>query len=582
MHVVYDLSMASLTRKVIRGRAYYYLRECQRVGGKPKIVFQRYVGTVDDVLRRLASPDPAKVAASPLPAREADVVSFGAEAALYDLAVELDLVGRIDRRLPKRERSAPSIGTYLLLAAIQRAVAPGSKASLAEWHAQSVLRRLLPARAEQLSSQRFWDAMSRVAATDIVAIEAEVASDVVRRYSIDVRCLLFDCTNFFSFIDSFNDRPTLPQRGHSKEGRASLRVLGMALLCTADFDLPLFHRVYPGNQTDAPTFRAILGDLVKRCNALSPSLSDTTLVFDKGNNAEDNLATVAAAGLHFIGSLVPTQHSELLAIPRTELQPIDGFPSVRALRTKKRVYGTERTVVVTFNQELYDTQVQTLEREVHKRLLKLHELEKSLACWRGVPRSGRRPTVEGTRGEVTRILSGRHMKELLRVEVTVGTDNIPCVAASLDRDAWDRLDQTLLGKNLLFTDHDDWTDAQIIAGYRSQHHVESDFRRLKDPHHLAFRPAYHWTDQKLRVHAFTCVLALLLCNLLRRKLAAVVGPSLSVHRLLDELGAIREVTSIHDKEPGARSPVFTHTLSSMSETQRTLYDLLKLERHRAR
>jgi transposase len=579
--MVYDLSMASLTKKIIRGRAYFYLRECQRVGGKPKIVFQRYLGTVDDVLQRLASPDPSKVAAIPLPPREANVISFGSEAALYDLAVELDIVGRIDRRLPKRERSAPSVGTYLLLAAIQRAVAPGSKASLAEWHAQSVLRRLLPARAEQLSSQRFWDAMDRVDSTDIIALEAEITSEVVRRYNLDLRCLLFDCTNFFSFIDSFNDRPCLPQRGHSKEGRASLRIVGLALLCTADFDVPLFHHLYPGNQTDAPTFRAVLSDLVTRCNAISPSLSDITLVFDKGNNAKDTLATVADAGFHFIGSLVPTQHPDLLAIPRTELQPVDGFPSVRALRTKKRVYGTTRTVLVTFNQELYDAQVKTLEREMHKRLLKLHELERSLTRWRGASRSGRRPTVDGTRNEVARVLSGRHMKELLRVDVTVGLDTIPSVAAAIDADAWVRLQQTLLGRNLLFTDRDDWTDAQIVAGYRSQHHVESDFRRLKDPHHLAFRPAYHWTDQKLRVHAFTCVLALLLCNVLRRKLAAA-GHALSVHRLLDELGAIREVTGLYDQKPGARRPLLTHTICTMTETQRQLYDTLTLEKHRAR
>ena len=30
--------MPSLTKKMIKGRAYYYLRQCQRVDGKPKIV----------------------------------------------------------------------------------------------------------------------------------------------------------------------------------------------------------------------------------------------------------------------------------------------------------------------------------------------------------------------------------------------------------------------------------------------------------------------------------------------------------------------------------------------------------------
>jgi len=579
--MMYDLSMASLTKKIIRGHAYYYLRECQRVGGKPKIVSQRYLGTVEDVLARLQVPDPAKVSAVPLTPREADVVSFGAEAALYDLAHELGIVECIDDRLPKREQGAPSVGTYLLLAALQRAIAPGSKASLAQWHAQSCLRRLMPARSSQLSSQRFWDAMDRIKVDDLAALEEQIVIDLVHRSALDVRCLLFDCTNFFSFIDSFNDRPSLPQRGHSKEGRASLRIVGMALLCSADFDVPLLHHLYPGNQPDAPTFRSVLSQVVARCRAVAPALSDITLVFDKGNNAADNLAEIAAAKLHFIGSLVPTQHPDLLVIASSEMDPVEGFPSVRAKRLRKTLYGVERTVLVTFNQELYDAQAQTIERELQKRLLTLTELQQSLHRWRTASRGGRRPTVQGTQHKVNAILSGRHMRELISVEVSAGPDHLPQLTFAPNRDAFHQLATTLLGKNLLFTDRDAWTDSQIVAGYRSQYHVESDFRRLKDPHHLAFRPAYHWTDQKLRVHAFTCVLALLLCNLLRRRLDQA-GLHLSVDAMLDHLGGIREVINLHDKTPGARRPVITHTLSRLSETQRRLYDVLKLERHRVR
>jgi transposase len=577
IRIVYDLSVASLTKKVIRGRAYYYLRECKRVDGKPKIVFQKYLGTVEDVTERLGAPD----AAQPLVPREADVESFGAEAALYDLAAQLDLVARIDRRLPKRQHNAPSVGTYLLLAALQRAVAPGSKADLAQWHGQSVLRRLLPARAEQLSSQRFWDTMDRIEPADLVAIEEEITVEVVRRWGVDLRCLLFDCTNFFSFVDSFNDRPTLPQRGHSKEGRASLRIIGMALLATADFDVPLFHHLYPGNQTDAPTFRSVLPDLVARCRALSPALTDITLVFDKGNNAEDNLEAIAGTGLHFIGSLVPTHHPDLLAIPRKDLVPVEGFPTVSALRVNKTIYGVERTVVVSFNQELFDAQAETLQREIKKRLLKLHELQCSLRRRRTRKRGGKRPTVDTVTSKVNGILTGRHMKQLLHVEVTAAPDGSPTISYRQDRAGWTQLSRTLLGKNLIFTDHDDWTNAQIVSGYRSQHHVESDFRRLKNPHHLAFRPTYHWTDQKLRVHAFTCVLALLLCSLLRRTLHHA-GLSLSIEQLLDELGGIREVTNLYESAPQSRKPVVTRTLSRLSDTQRQIYDLLQLDRYRAR
>ena len=33
-------NMASITKKMIRGKPYYYARECKRVKGKPKIVWQ--------------------------------------------------------------------------------------------------------------------------------------------------------------------------------------------------------------------------------------------------------------------------------------------------------------------------------------------------------------------------------------------------------------------------------------------------------------------------------------------------------------------------------------------------------------
>ena len=77
---------------------------------------------------------------------------------------------------------------------------------------------------------------------------------------------------------------------------------------------------------------------------------------------------------------------------------------------------------------------------------------------------------------------------------------------------------TRLGKTILFTDRTDWTDAEVVRGYRSQHHVESAFRDLKHVKHLSLRPQRHWTDQKIRVHVFYCVLALMLCGLLRREL----------------------------------------------------------------
>jgi transposase len=140
------------------------------------------------------------------------------------------------------------------------------------------------------------------------------------------------------------------------------------------------------------------------------------------------------------------------------------------------------------------------------------------------------------------------------------------------------LQRTLLGKTILFTDNADWTDAALVRGYRSQHQIESGFRDLKDPQHIALRPQRHWTDQKIRVHVFYGILALLLCSLLRRELHRR-GIDQSLPRILEQLGQIREVGVIYPVSGDQRSPTMQMTFSRMTEEQRLLYETLALGRY---
>lgn len=562
--------MASLTKKIIRGKPYYYLRESKRVNGKPKIVSTIYLGPPQRLLDRLLRPEPAKVA----------LAEFGASAAVFTLAQALEVVATIDRHVPKRGGQGPSVGEYLLVAALNRCIAPCSKAQIGDWYAKTALRRLLPLAAGQLTSQRFWDNMARVTPAHIAAIERDLARTAVARFGLDLRCLLFDATNFFTFLDSFNARATLPQRGHSKEGRANLRLLGLALLVTSDGEVPLFHHTYAGNQHDAVTFKSVAGELFDRCRALTQGASDITLVFDKGNNSGDTLAIVGASPVHFVGSLVPTQHHDLLSISRTAMRRLDPtqLPAVWAYRTRKVVFGVERTILCTFNHELFDAQTRTLAREIRKRKRKLQTLQARLK--RRHPGSrGKAPTVEGVQKHVKEILRGRHMADLFTVTVRQSRHRLPRLAVRYREQAYRHLAATLLGKTLIFTDRTDWSEEQIILAYRAQHHVEADFRRLKDPHYLTFRPTFHWTDQKLRVHAFYCVLALMMLNLLRRQLAQA-GIPLSIVKMMDLLTDIREVTLLYPPPPGSKKPFARTVLSDLDPIQRNIVDVLGLERSR--
>jgi transposase len=572
-------SMASLIQKTIRGRAYYYARACRRVNGKPTIVWQKYLGRADDIIAALAPSRPTTQ--PPARRREAIITEFGAVVALYDLAQQLQLSDHIDRHVPKAG-PGPSVGTYLLLAAINRCVAPCSKVRMARWFEGTALRRLLEVRTAQLTSQRFWDHMARVSPQAIELIERDLTSHLVRRFDLDVRRVLFDATNFFTFIDTFNSRGTLAQRGKSKEGRAALRIVGLALLVTADFHIPLFHRTYPGNQPDGPTFAGLTAELIERHRLIASQVESVTLIFDKGNCSADNLQAVENSPYHFISSLVPTYHPELLKVPARRFRSLeaDGLPGVKAYRTTKEIFGIKRTVVVTYNDALFVAQSRTLLREIAKRQRQLDELRtRLLRHQEGEVRGGKRPTAAGIRKTIDGYLKARHMKELFEIQLDEH-EGLPVLTYQFRTAAWRKLQRTLLGKTILFTDQASWSDAEIVRGYRGQHQAESAFRCLKSPHHVSLRPQHHWTDQKIRVHVFYCVLALLLCSVLRRQLHRH-GIDRSIPALLADLGRIREVGILTQGRSEGEPPQLEMTLSRLTKEQRRLYDALDLKRYAA-
>src|ERR1035441_10993644 len=109
--------MASLTPKTLKGRTYYYARECQRVNGKPKIVKTVYLGSLDHIIQAVTHPQ------EPLRPQTVRLASFGDVAALFDQACQIGLIELIDAQIPKRDQGL-SVGQYLLLAAINRAAPP--------------------------------------------------------------------------------------------------------------------------------------------------------------------------------------------------------------------------------------------------------------------------------------------------------------------------------------------------------------------------------------------------------------------------------------------------------------------------
>jgi transposase len=565
--------MPSLTRKLINGRPYYYARWCQRVDGRPKIVKTLYLGPIENLIQT------AESAQQPLPPHTAEVSHFGEVAALYDQAAQLGLIELIDAQLPKRDQGL-SVGQYLVLAALNRAAHPTSKTKLADWYRRTILPRLIPATGDQLSSQAFWNHMERVEPADIQAIETKLSTRLLQQLKLDLRTLVYDGTNFFTYINTRNPA-TLPARGHNKQKRTDLRQVNLGLLVSTDFHVPLMHQVYTGNLTDATAFQTLSEELAQRYRVLAEGCQHITLIFDKGNNSIDAFEHLDQSAFHFVGSLVPSQHPDLLKIPLDQLRPLSGsrLEGVSAYRTQKKVFGQERTVLITFNEALLEGQLQGITANLEKARGKLAALQEGLRRHQqGRVKGGRVPQAESVRKQVEQILSGQYLKELLHCEVTDGA--VPSLRYRSDTAALSRMVETQLGKTLLFTDNADWTDEQIVLGYRAQHHIESAFRDMKNPHFLGWSPMFHWTDSKIRVHAFYCVLALLLTSLLRRSLHSK-GIDLSLTRLMEVLGSIQQVLLIYPRQPGQRNPRMATCLSRLEEEPQRVYDALDLGRYQA-
>jgi len=534
--------MPSLQPVKRKGHTYWRIVSCRRVNGKPTPYVVAYLGKADDILKRLDGADEARVRSW----------SHGAVAALYGLARELRIAELIDshlsrsgrRRRPSFKATGPippqsndglTVGQSLTLVAIGRACHATSKRAFAQWAKTTTLGQLADVDLDRLTSQHFWDQMDQLPVELVEPIERDLIADVVQRFQIPLDTLLFDATNFFTFIASSNDHCQLPARGKQKQKRNDLRQVGVALLCSRLHGIPLWHRTYGGNVADSTCFSEALSSLKQRIGDLHRDTESLTVVYDKGNVSRANQQKVDESKLHYLSALTVASQRELVDEANPLLAPVaiaEG-EEVPAYRTKKEIWGAERTVVVLCSERLRQGQMAGVMQHVAKAQLWLSEQADTLR--RGKQRRDR-ARIER---DIESYLQGRQqLSEVIHFDLA-GNDPHLSLTFEFDQAAFDALAQDTFGRLVLMTDRHDWSTADIIRAYHGQAAVEAVFAHLKDPDHLALRPQHHWTDQKIHVHVFTCILGYLLASLLHLRARRASAPYASIESLLDALGRVR-------------------------------------------
>jgi len=564
--------MASLVAKKKGNKLYYYVVESARVDGKPRIVHQAYLGTAE----KLAEMVRDRTAPVPLAATTRE---FGLPAALWAAAQKTGVWDLLDSLWP-RPRSGPSPTHYLLLAAIHRICQPGPKTQVPDWYRSSILSGLWGFPAERFTSQAFWDVFEQIlpegqeglspADDPLEQAQLRLLGVWKEKQLVSRRLLAYDTTNFYTYIASTNTRNQLAQRGHNKQGRHNLRQVGLSYVLDGEHGLSLCHHVYPGNVADVEEFSTALVRITHMLDQNQIARQTVTLVLDKGSAALANTVALEEAGVGWISALPWNQAPVELRSRAIEALPLcsSAQPGVRAGAEKMLVHGREYLCVVKYSASFAGEQLHSLTTSLSRVLQSLRrlaqELNKPKARWKQ----------DQIERKIRRWLSIPFLAELIRYQLEE-RDGGWHLQFDFDSAALPQLLNQRLGRTVLLTNRMDWSAEQIVAGYGGQQSIERVFRGLKDGEWLGWDPMYHWTDRKIRIHAFYCMLGISLLQSVHQQ-AKAAWADLSVEQLLEELEQIQQFVLLYPPQGEKGPPRTAYVLSQQTLAQQALVKVLGL------
>lgn len=532
--------MAHLYKKVKKGHEYFYIRETQRVYGKPTTINQVYLGTADKVQSILS-----KGGFSPK--------EFGSVFALNELDRSLDLPGIINGILPPKKRTrGPSLGELVFYATLNRAIAPTSKRQLASWYETTDIQRIRPLRLESLNSQNFWNHWDRISDEDLEKIATAFFSQLHSLLPPQERHLVIEAINLSS----------PPRPGEQEvEGLVdilSAQRLGLALVTEWYKGIPFAFEAFPGGLPGTHLFEHQL-DLVAKVSRLGVPIKDVTLLINPDMDAGALAPQIdATQGYHFVAPSSPELAPELMKISLKDFRPLPVkheslFPKtvkedekVLYYETHTPCWGAQRRVIIIFDPKTFHQSYQELGKKVmrvRKEMLALQQKYQNEAGQSDIPGA-----IKGHLAQLCQRL--KILPELfqltfhqedgaLRMEFQLDHRQI---ASSVRH----------FGKTLLITDREDWSAAEIYETCMKRTVLGNQLpggkagKETRGPFQVSLMPLYHWTDSKIQVHLFVCIAALAYLTLLCQRLGEA-DISMTPKEAMEELRALK--TAIYASKP---------------------------------
>ncbi len=562
--------MATIQAKNSRGHKYWYIVESRRINGKPRPIVIAYLGKANDLLKRLQGITEGLRLKS---------YSHGAVAALLNVAYELNIPDVINKYIKspriympeKPIRNNLTAGITFLLGAIGRVCTPTSKKGWWDWAKTTTCEYLLRRSLSKIDSQHFWDLMDALPVEAIPKIEQELLEKAFKIYNLESDTLFFDTTNFFTYIDSTNLRCNIAHRGKNKQKRHDLRQIGLAMVVTREDMIPVFHHTYQGNINDTVIFKTVIEKIKNRIEGLKLNLEKHTVVFDRGNNSKKNMSIVQDLQLHYVGALTPYHHKKLINESADKFYELNVCGNMfKVYRDKQIIWQEERTVVIFISKELKNGQIRGIYQSLGKIEKQLKQLQKELCK----PRAKKRNKKQ-LENKIINLLKKQFIKNLINWSLNEIANGKFQLQFSINQNRLKEIEDNL-GFRILMTNRHDWSTVDIIKAYYGQSKIEQAFKNLKNAYHLALKPQFHWTDQKIAVHYFICILGYLLATIVWRQARLKVKFKGTLDRLLDILNNIRLATMLEETTTRGRVKAI-YKLEEMSDEENLIMEALNIK-----
>lgn len=320
-------------------------------------------------------------------------------------------------------------------------------------------------------------------------------------YGSDVSKTYFDCTNFYFEIDKEDD---WRKRGPSKENKND-PIIGMGLLLDAT-QVPVWMKLYPGNQSEKPVLRDVIKELKDRDTEVGRIIH----VADKGLNCAENIAFSRENhdGYIFSKSVKQLPEKEKVWVRNENgwhdvtdkdgkflyryKSCIDQFPYRIERDGKKVTINLTEKRLLTFNPSLAKKKNYEINRMVEK--------AKGL-CFSQARKS--------EFGECSKFVDFRPVNKKTG-EVTDDSISVSINEKKIEKE------KEFAGYNMIITSETRIPDDELYKTYHNLWRIEESFRVMKSE--LDARPVFLQKEETIKGHFLICYLTVMLERILQLRI----------------------------------------------------------------